>query len=172
MTHLNETSLGRVWQHFSDETRPVALLTAFRGIYDYDENTTRNRSLSADIRQLGYGFIYVDGYWIENSGTPLEQRVKEDSIFVIGARGDIDFAKKMHALGNKYDQDAVLVKDTQGTRVIFQDGTVEPKQALKVGSLGDVYTQLRSNKKARSFTFVEERDDIGFIARLAGLKSK
>jgi hypothetical protein len=170
MTQLNESSLSRVWQHFNDPDRSVALLTAFRGEFDHAENEQRNRDLAAQIRQLGYGFFYVDGFWVENPGTDREQKVKEDSLFVTAPAGDRDFAKRIHRLGNQFQQDGVLIKDSSGVHIIFQDGSVETKERLSIGSLGDAYTRLRNNRKANTFTFVEERDDVGFIARLAGLK--
>ena len=167
--NINESSLSRVWQHFNDPDKSVGILTAFRGDYDYEENVARNRTLAAKIKNAGYGFFYVDGHWIENQGTPEEQEVKEDSIFVIGKASDKSFANKIHELGNHYNQDAVLVKDSQGTRLIFKDGTTTPLGDIGVGGLGSAYTKLRTNKKANTFIFKEERDDVGFIVRLAKL---
>ena len=81
---LQEVKLSRVWQHFTNPKVVVAILTAFRGEYSYDENVRRNTLLASDIKSRGYGFFYVDGHWIENSGTSQARTVNEDSIFVIG----------------------------------------------------------------------------------------
>jgi len=172
MTQLNESSLSRVWQHFDNPDRSVALLSAFRGEFDREENIERSKELAAQIRGMGYGFFYVDGFWIENPGTDREQKVQEDSLFVTAPATDRDFAERIHQLGNQYEQDGVLVKDAAGVRIIYRNGSVETKERLSMGSLGYVYTRLRNNRKANSFTFVEERDDLGFIARLAGLKPR
>ena len=166
---LTETSLSRVWQHFNNPDKNVAILTAFRGEYDHDENVARNRTLAAQIRQLGYGFFFVDGYWIENQGTPEEQHVSEDSIFVIAPASKADFAEQMHKLGNAYNQDAVLVKDTDGVRLIFKDGGEQELGNLQPGKLAQAYTKLRSNKRSNTFVFESERDDLGWLSRLAGL---
>lgn len=168
---INESSLSRVWQHFDNPNRAVGILTAFRGEYTHEQNVARNKSLAASIRQLGYGFFYVDGYWVENQGTPEEVAVSEDSIFVVGNATDPNFASNLHQLGNQADQDAVLVKDSKGTRLIYKDGAEKPLGNLSPGSLGQAYTKLRNNKSTNTFVFKEERDDIGFIARLAGLRS-
>lgn len=170
MTQFNESSLSRVWQHFDDPNKAVGILTAFRGDYDYEENVARNKSLAADIRNAGYGFFYVDGNWIENQGTPTERTVKEDSIFVIGKATDPNFAATLHKLGNAWDQDAVLIKDKNGARFITKSGSSTPAGSISPGSLGTAYTKLRNNKRSNTFTFTEERDDIGFIARLAGVR--
>jgi len=172
MTQLNESSLSRVWQHFANPDRSVALLTAFRGEFDHEENLKRNRDLGAQIRGLGYGFFYVDGFWTENPGTDREQKVREDSLFVTAPATDERFAERIHQLGNQFEQEGVLVKDATGVHIIAQDGSVKTKEKVSMGSLGDAYTRLRNNQKANTFTFVEERDDVGFIARLAGLKPR
>lgn len=170
MNNLKEASLSRVWQHAQSD-RPIALLTAFRGEYDKEENVRRNKELAATIRKLGYGYFFVDGYWIENQGTPEEVHVAEDSIFVIAPEGsDEKFRSQMISLGDKYNQDGVLVKDRDGAKVydkqggvIFDVGTLQP------GKAGDIYTRLRNNKKSNTFVFESERDDLGWLQRLAGV---
>lgn len=171
MTTMNEASLSRVWQH-AESDRPIALLTAFRGEYDYEENVRRNKELAATIRKLGYGYFFVDGYWIENEGTPEEKHVAEDTIFVIGQEGsDEKFRKQMIQLGAKYNQDGVLVKDKDGAKVYEKDGSVMfDVGTLKPGKAGEIYTRLRNNKKANAFIFEAERDDLGWLQRLAGVK--
>lgn len=171
MKPINESSLSRVWRHFNDPEKNVAILTAFRGENTYDENVALNKSLAASLRKQGYGFFYVDGYWIENQGTENERAVSEDSIFVIAPKSDRNFADIIHKFGNQYNQDAVLVKDLKGTRIINRDGSVYSLGEIQPGQLGSMYTKLRNNKKSNTFVFESERDDIGFIARLAGIRS-
>lgn len=170
MTKLNEASLSRVWQH-AESDRPIALLTAFRGEYDREENVRRNKELAATIRKLGYGYFFVDGYWIENQGTPEEVHVAEDSIFVIAPEGsDEKFRSQMISLGAKYNQDGVLVKDKDGAKVYDkQGGVMFDVGTLKPGKAGEIYTRLRNNKKSNTFVFESERDDLGWLQRLAGV---
>ena len=173
MTEMNEASLSRVWQH-AESNRPIALLTAFRGEYDREENVRRNKELAATLRKLGYGYFFVDGYWIENQGTPEEIHVAEDSIFVIAPEGtDEKFRSQMISLGNKYNQDGVLVKDRDGAKVYDkQGGVMFDVGTLKPGKAGEIYTRLRNNKKSNTFVFESERDDLGWLQRLAGVKNK
>lgn len=171
--NINETKLSRVWQHFTDPNRSAAILTAFRGEYDREENLRRNRTLAAELRNLGYGIVYVDGFWVENPGTDDEVRVAEDSILVSAPADKTNtFAESIARLGRKYDQEAVVVKDLKGTRLIFKDGGEDSLGEIKPGQLSDIYTKLRTNKEASTFVFESERDDIGFIQRLAGIRSK
>lgn len=167
---LLETSLGRVWQHAKSD-RPIAILTAFRGEYDHETNLKRNKELAAKIRNLGYGFFFVDGYWIENAGTDKEIHVAEDSIFVVAPiDSDESFKNHMIGLGNTYEQEGVLLKTTDGTKIYDQDGEVIADiGTLKPSKMGDMYTRLRNNKKSNTFVFESERDDIGWIQRLAGI---
>lgn len=173
-TIVNEVKkLSRVWQHINSD-RPICLMTAFRGQYTYEENVSRNKSLAADVRNLGYGFFYVDGFWIENQGTSNEQHVSEDTLFITGDLDldDYKFQSDMVSLGKKYDQEAVLVKTkTGGIRVITVSTGEEFKLSkLSLDKMGDIYTKLRSNKKANTFIFENERDDLGWLQRLAGIE--
>ena len=173
MNKLTESSLSRVWQHFADNRKSCALLTAFRGEYDYETNTRRNHELAAKIRKLGYGFIFVDGFWVENAGTANEIHVSEDSLFANASANDASFAGKMHSLANEYNQDAVLVKDSSSTRLIFSDENTQVLGRMQPGKMGALYTKLRNNKKANTFVFESERDDSSFLKRLsilAGIK--
>ena len=63
-----------------------------------------------------------------------------------------------------------LVKDGEKVKLVFNDGHEIAVGNLSAGGLGTMYTKLRNNKKTNTFIFTEERDEVGFIARLAGLR--
>lgn len=174
MNNINESSLSRVWQHVQGD-RPVALITAFRGEFTYDDNVVRNKELASTLRGLGYGFFFVDGAWIENEGTDQEKHVSEDSLFVIGNSGDDEsFKENIISLGAKYNQDAVLIKTVDGIKLYDKTGDDFMQFSnLSAGKLGSVYTKMRNNKKSNTFMFESERDDSGWLSRmrtLAGIK--
>lgn len=170
---INETSLTRVWQHVQG-TRPFAIITAFRGEYSREDNVKRNKALAADVRNLGYGFFFLDGYWIENQGTPDERKVSEDSLFVVGPEGsDVQFLKNMVTLGKANNQDGVLIKSKEGINVHDKSGDVLfALNNLEPGRAGEMYSKLRNNKQSNTFIFTEERDDIGWVGRLAGINKQ
>jgi hypothetical protein len=170
---ISEASLSRVWQHVNSD-RPIALLTAFRNEYTRKENLARNRTLATDIRKAGYGYFFVDGYWIENQGTPQEVHVAEDSIFVVGDEHDQEgFLRRIVQFGKQYNQDAVLVKNSQGAKLYSQTGEqILDVGTLKPGKVADIYTRLRTGKQADSFVFEAERDDLGWLKRLAGISTE
>ena len=173
MTALQEASLSRVWQHV-ESAKPVALFSAFRGEYTREENVSRNKKLAADVRGLGYGYFFVDGYWIENEGTDLEAHVAEDTLFVIAPEGtDAEFVSHMVRLVAAYDQESALIKTLDGANLYDQNGDIVLNVGtLKPGAMGEIYTQLRNNKKANTFVFEAERDDLTWLQRLAGLHKK
>lgn len=162
---INEQSLSRVWQH-NEGDYPVSIFTAFRGNFSYKENKKRNKQLAAKVRKLGYGFFYVDGYWIENEGTPQEEHVSEDSIFVIGKdASDEAFIKQICDLAKEFDQDGALIKTSDGKAGIYDNG----KQVANIGKwnpnkIGENYTRLRGKgNKNRTFVFESAKVEGGFI---------
>ena len=163
---INEASLSRVWKHFNDKDTTVVILTGFRGDKEYKENVQRNKAIAGTLKNAGFGYFFVDGYWIENQGTEDEIKVSEDSIFAV--TNDINKSEELvkiaHEQGNKYNQDAIFVKTPEETYLYYQNGSKEKLSGgLKPGKLGDFYTQLRTNKKANTFVFESERDGLGFF---------
>jgi hypothetical protein len=172
MSTLQETSLARVWQH-AESDRPIAMITAFRNEYPKEENLQRNKDLAARIRKLGLGYFFVDGYWIENQGTPEEVHVAEDSIFVIGVAGnDEEFVTAMVELGARFGQDGVLIKTEAGANIYDKAGNIDFNVGtLRPGKAGEIYTRLRGNTDRATFVFEAERDDLGWLQRLAGIQA-
>lgn len=162
-----ESSLSRVWQ-LTKSDRPFALITAFRGEHTRKENLSRNRELAANLRQLGYGYFFVDGYWVENAGTPQEAHVSEDSIFVIGDIGtDRQFAKNLVSLAARYNQDGVLIKTQDGVHIYDKaGGQGESIGQLTPGKVAQAYTRLRHQRKDQTFVFEGTWLDTGFISNL------
>jgi hypothetical protein len=166
---VNEQSLSRVWQHTKGDY-PVAILTAFRGSYSYKQNVKRNKALASKIRRAGYGYFFVDGYWIENEGEDDEQHVSEDSIFVIGkdANSDQEFIDLISDFAKQYDQDGSLIKTSDGDVAIYdQNG----RKDFGIGKfspnkVADNYTRLRNKgKHSRTFVFESAHEPTGFIGK-------
>ncbi len=171
MENLNEVKLSRVWKHFKDPDTTLVILTGFRGDLKLAKNIERNKAIAATLKNAGFGYFYVDGFWIENQGTENERKVKEDSIFAVNTETTPQETKKLidlaHELANKYDQDAILVKTPENTKLLFKNGSSEVlKGNIKPGALGDFYTKLKTNKQASTFIFESERDGKGFFAHL------
>lgn len=169
---LDEAGLSRILTHLA--TRNVGIVTAFRRTFDLGENRSRNRELQAQIRNAGFGFLRLGGFWIEDKGTPTETPVEEESFFVIGSKDDdsgklLGFLRKM---GAKYEQDAVVYKpwDSQSANLVFMSNpsVLEPLGpfSMKPKDIEDMYSKFKGYK----FVFQSLSEQRSFMSRLAHQK--
>lgn len=167
-TFLNETTLSRVYSHFNS-TRPIAILTAFRGDFTYKDNIKRNKQLAALIKKAGYGYFFVDGHWVEYDGNNSDDS-SEDSIFIIGDENDNGKLKGLATKwGKKYNQDAILFKDEQKDakiELIFQNGSSESIGKFNPNKLAQAYTKLRG-RSGHTFVFESVYVEKNWIGKIA-----
>lgn len=169
--YVNETSLSRVYAHFKDDP-PIAIITAFRGDYSYKENVARNRKLAAEIKRAGYGYIFVDGHWVEDQGNNASD-TSEDSIFVIGNDDDNGKLKGfVRQWVKKYNQDAALFKDEKSTDValMFKDGKIEAIGRFNPGRIAQAYTKLRG-RTGGTFVFESASIEKNWISKVASTRT-
>lgn len=153
---LAESSLSRVYSHFKSD-REIGIMTAFRGEYDEEKNTKRNQELAKKVRAAGYGFIWVDGAWIENEGTENEKHVSEVSLMIIGDASDKNELKPLLLKWAKeYNQDGVVHKpggQNKKTDILDKNGgNIVSLSGAKFDKVAENYTKLRRGSHAgRSF---------------------
>lgn len=178
---VNEASLSRVYQHFNSG-RPIGLITAFRGgeegsdeKFNRKENIERNKELAQATRDAGYGYIWVDGSFIENQGTDKERKVSEDSLLIIGPEKDKDGVnKKMFDFliqqSKKYDQDAFVFKEHGSTDVALYDkkgNVITELKNARFDRTAEIFTGLRHGSHAgRSFVLENATPSQGFGSAL------
>ena len=111
---VNETSLTRVMS--KSKKGGMAIMSAQRGDKSKAENKARSRQLERDVRGAGLpGPTKVSGRYTENPGTPQEKKVGEKShIITPGKKGKRKFKKAIEKLGQKYNQDSVLIQRKAG----------------------------------------------------------
>jgi len=156
---IEESSLSRVYKHIGNKDIPVAIVTAFRGENTPEKNKNLNVQLAGMVRGSGYGFFYVDGFWIENKGEENEKHVSEDAVFVVGNENDNGkLLKLMMKLMKKYKQEAIVFKKEGDNRAIlvYNSGKEEMLGKFHPRVIGPAYTKLR--KKKGVFTFNEGVD--------------
>lgn len=167
---LNEASLSRIYQHSTESN--IGMLTAYRGQYSVKQNEDRNSKLKSDILSMGFGYVPVVGHYIENPGTPNEQKVKEQSFLVISSANDSGKLKNfLKRAGEKYDQDSVLYKDSSNEEAVLI-GTASGRwpglgQEEKIGKwhpnrIGTYYSQMKGH---RTFTFESVEAPEGLMSR-------
>ena len=175
--YITEIKMSRVFKHFTQEEYPVGIITAFRfadinkKVISREENVANNKSLASFFRSKKYGFVYVDGAWIENKGTDDEESVSEDSIFVMAPEGTSfdEFSKVLLSQAKKYNQDAFLAYDHENkiVKIIDKNGVDGDKfKKFRLGQAEKGFTRLRRNGNNGEFFFERARYPINWIARM------
>lgn len=141
---LTEASLSRVYRHVQNLS-DWAVISAFRGELQYEENMERHRNLKQEVRSLGYGFNELDGVWKNDDGEFEEER----SLFIAEITRNEAFS-----LLRQFDQDAVVVPSQEHhgeAELLFPDGSSEHLGPFRANIIADVYSRLRG--APGSFTF-------------------
>ena len=151
---ITEIKLSRIWNHVVNDKKAIGLITAFRGDKTTEDNMKLNKELAYDIRKEGYGYVFIEGNYIENIGKADERKVKEDSLLVIGSdkdNGKLKFLLKK--LIKKYNQDAAIYKNEAiDTAILISiDGTEVKLGKIQFNKISDFMTQLK--KGSGTFTF-------------------
>ena len=168
---ITEIKMSRVLKHFTQQEYPVGIITAFRGDLDRKNNVARNKSIASFLRSKKYGFVFVDGAWIENQGKKDEKSVSEDSIFAMAPKGTSfdEFSGVLQSQAKKYNQDAYLAYDHENKiiKIINKSGVVVDKfDKFKIGNTATAFTKLRKNGNNGDFFFERFRYPINWIARM------
>lgn len=155
---LHESSLSRIWQHSQDSN--MGMITAYRGEFDIKQNEKRNKELTANIRDEGFGYIPVTGFYIENQGQEDEKKVQEKSFVVISSPDDGGRLRNfLIRMGIKYNQDSVLYKDhaSDKAKLIGTTAGRWPGKNVEVEvgkftaqKIGQFYTKMKGH---RTFVF-------------------
>jgi len=152
--YLTETTLSRLWKHANNKNIPVSIITAFRSENTNKENLQRNKVLAAKVKNAGYGYFFLEGHWIENTGTEDEVKVKESSIFIVGNNNDngrlVGLIKQFI---NDYEQEAAIIK-REGMDIfelIYNNGKVEKIGKLKPNNIDNIYSKIRRGNKTFIF---------------------
>ena len=159
--YLKETSINRLTSHSNNDKISIAIITAFRGELDKQENIKKNKELEKEIKPLGYGYLKLEGHWIETQdGEKIS--VKEMSFFIIGKNDDLK--NSLRKWISKYNQEAGLFKPvgTKIFKIIYKNGSEENIGEFKPNRAGDMYSKIRKGK--RTFIFESVIEEGGFMA--------
>lgn len=179
------SSLSRIWMHVKQNPVPIGIITAFRQRYKKSENLKRNAVLAGQLRSAGFGFIRMEGHYVEGFGGDNPKDAFEHVFFVIGQPDesryeeheeepgyDNLFKDKLIRLGYYWYQDSILFKPSYdehayliGTRERNEDGEkVWPgmNKVVKAGifhpqQVGEFYSKMRKN----TFMFTSQLNEPG-----------
>lgn len=157
---IEETSLGRIYQHIKDD-KPFATMTAFRKSCSEKENLRNNKVLKSLVRSANFGFVEVVGSYPEPQDNGEIVVVKENSIFIFGKHSDDEevLKKLVKQLGKKYEQDSVLFKYSSGKVVLmYMDGRSDTVLDGKFhpNKIGDYMSRMKDGK---TFTIESSREE-------------
>lgn len=165
---LHESSLSRILQHSAQ--RPIGMVTAFRGNLTLKDNLNRNKVLENNIRSAGFGFVKVQGHYIENPGTPEQTKVVENTFLIIGDPDNPEklkgFLKKM---GRTFSQDSVLFKPTGGKAILIGTSFAGSWPGLdkevvvgdwRANTISQFYTKMRGVNKTFTFESVSVPENV------------
>lgn len=162
---LNETTLSRVYSHFKNKDIPVAIITAFRDDRTRSQNISLNKQISSDAKSSGYGYVYLDGAWQDPE---TKEESKEDSILVIGNKGDNGKLKGLvKKWVKKYNQDAALWKEENSTDVtlLYKGGKTEKLGPFSPKTAAHGYSKLRGRGN-RVFTFENAHIEKNWLGKM------
>lgn len=158
-TDISEASLSRVWRHIDNDDTIVGIFSAFRGENSLEKNLSNNKIAASKLRSAGYGFFFVDGFWVETTATGEDVHVKEDAIFATApASQEEEFTHLVKSIGEEFNQQAVIIKNSSGIILHdLKDGSTMDLGKMYPGRMGTMYTKLKNNKRTNTFVFESER---------------
>jgi len=159
--NLKEAKLSRVHKHVTNIKGSFGVISAWltdgADKLSDKENVKRAKRLATEARKAGFGYVWLEGYWVADKGTPDEKQVKEYSIFVVGNPGD---SKKLESflaeMGKKYKQEAWLFR-AEGDKKVYaidKSGGKYDIGGWKPDKVADMFSRLATGKnKGRPFVF-------------------
>ena len=184
-TELNESSLSRIWEHYTKHQ--TGTLSAFRyaedcgkgKVYSLSENKKRSAKLKALLLKDGYGVTPIDGIYTENYGTDDAIEVEEDSYFVVDLKDKGQLKKDLIKYGEMFDQDSITFSEANGAYYIISTNTcggypgfgkigVEDKLgAPKFGKANKGEDEFFSKIRGRAFVFKELGENLITLKKLS-----
>jgi hypothetical protein len=178
---LDEAGFSRALAHMSKGG--FAVVTAFRkrpGMTpekELETNRSQNRQLLGTLNSKKLGPVLTTGHWDEApegmnwkdaKSKGLTTHRVEDSFLVPkpDSMSVEEFEAIMHAAGNAYDQDAVLVGEKDKAWLIFKDGGKDQLGSTSVGKIGQGYSNMRGQPN-RKWTFEGTATPSGAMSSMA-----
>ena len=158
--------LSRILQYVDE--MGCMIISAERGERSDEENARKTKQLENDIRQLGLGYKPSYGGYVENKNSPDERDITGEVSFIVAKPKDMldeDFMDIAIELGNRYNQESVLVAlptmnqgkpsyiKTSGNDIGNVDMQFDKfRQSIKSGpDKDDYFTKTKRNGKQFSF---------------------
>lgn len=168
-TVLNEESLSRFYALLNNPKNVFAIITASKDYRTPAEDKKLNRELRAYIRSTGWGFRKLLGHYPEEikdekgQSTGVVDHADDSSLIVVRPENRdmlYDFCFEMM---KKYDQDAVLFKEADGTVKFIKKNGKETKLGDFHANKIDSYMSTFKNSRSFVFDVIDEKLEFGKI---------
>lgn len=155
-----------------------AILTAFRGNKTLKQNRDNNKSLIQLFNSKKMGIYRLVGHWQEapddiDYSKALELGLtvdtEEDSLFIPKPKdvSSEEFRDVVVDVMNKYQQDAIILKDAQGVKLVYRSGGEDLiGSAPQFDKIAQAYSHLRGRKNV-PFVFEGTVSPVNNIGRQA-----
>jgi len=157
MKQIHESSLSRIITHI-EKTKEFGVISPFRKSNTDKENTDNFKELVITVRDMGYGYIQLDGGYSGDEGFFSEKslfipNIKRDEIIKLGKRYD------QHSIIHKNDDNFALI----GTNIDAGIGKVLSKfdvsgRGISIDDVGDKFrdffsTLTKGSHSGKKFLF-------------------
>lgn len=153
--HLLESSLGRIWQYTTDPNLSFAIISPYLtdgpGKLTEPENRARVPEIIRDIRDEGYGYVILNGYWKNDK----DEQIRERSFLIPTKKNPEDLLQFVETLRKKYSQTAFTWKQADDDNIygVFANGKVKYGK-YRPDKIGDNYSQIvKGSHAGRNFVF-------------------
>lgn len=134
---INESSLGRFYQHLTNPDNVIAVLTAYRNEKSKSENEKNNSFLKSFIKKAKFGYVRMEGGYVETTDGK-EVDVTDEISFAIFTTKDREqeLYNFVTSMGKRFEQDSILFVDSDkkafwvSTRADSSVGPIGSKKTL------------------------------------------
>ena len=145
---FHESGLSRIWSMV--QQHQAGAISGFRGENDKSKNLSNNRDIKVYLLSKGYSVTSVAGNYIENFGSDNQKEVGEPSFFVVDIKDSGNLEKDLRKLGQKFDQDSVLIVP-KGGKGAYLVGTSKRSDAYPSFGQKEVVGSSKFGKVAGQF---------------------
>ena len=160
-------SLARTWE-LAQTGKVMTLITAFLQALSYDQNTQRNLLLAKEVRNAGFGYTPLYGYWTYNNPANDKEKVREDTLLISAPANIPNKTLQTTVLDwiHQFQQEAAVIKyaDSDIAFLLNTNGSETQLGNWSINRLADIYSQMKHSD--RTFVF-EAADDHSWSAKLA-----
>ncbi len=165
-----EVETEEIVKRFNQNKSNQAIISPFNAALDREKNIENLKKVFSSFRQDGFGFLLVDGAWIDTQGSATLQEA-----ILVGAGGTLsfdDFSHKIQERLSEYPQDTFLAydRDVSLTKIIKNGEEVTSFADFSLEKAEAAVTEHMKSGYEGCFVFERFRHSLNWISRMATAK--